>query len=64
MYPADNSQRRKGSEKNYVTGPSVHQQVRDSELKDDPGYKHYTPIKRNIRKELQPATFDSLTPKQ
>ena len=38
----------------------VKQQVRDSELKNDPGYKHFSAIKRNIRKELQPATFDAI----
>ena len=42
----------------------VKQQVRDSNLKDDPGYKHYSPIKRTIRKELQPTTFDPILPKK
>ncbi len=40
----------------------VKQQVRDSKLKDDPGYKHFSPIKRTIRKELQPTTFDPILP--
>ena len=42
----------------------VKQQVRDHELKNDPGYKHFSPIKRTIRKELQPATFDAITPRR
>jgi hypothetical protein len=41
----------------------VKQNVRDNDLKDDPGYKHYSAIKRDIRKELQPATFDPILPK-
>lgn len=42
----------------------VKQQVRDNELKNDPGYKHFSPIKRTIRKELQPTTFDAIVPKK
>ena len=42
----------------------VKQQVRDSALKDDPGYTHFSPIKRTIRKELQPTTFDPILPKK
>src|SRR5258707_13621350 len=40
----------------------VKQAVRDR-LKDDPGYKHFSPIKRDIRKELQPPTSDAILPK-
>ena len=42
----------------------VKQAVRDNELKNDAGYKHFSPIKRGIRKELQPATFDAIVPKK
>jgi hypothetical protein len=40
----------------------VKQGVRDTNLKDDPGYKHFSAIKRTIRKELQPTTFDPILP--
>ena len=40
----------------------VKQAVRDQELKDDPGYKHFSPIKRTIRKELQPTTYVAILP--
>jgi hypothetical protein len=42
----------------------VKQQVRDNELKDDAGYKHFSAIKRTIRKELQPTTFDAIVPRK
>ncbi len=40
---------------------TVKNQVRD-ELKNDPGYEEFSPIKTTIRKELQPVTFVPLLP--
>jgi len=40
----------------------VKQSQRDT-LQKDPGYKHYSPIKLTIRKELQPTTFYPILPK-
>jgi hypothetical protein len=41
----------------------VKQSVRDKDLKDDPGYNQYSPIKQTIRKELEPTTFVAILPK-
>ncbi len=41
----------------------VKQSVRDKDLKDDPGYSQYSPIKQTIRKELEPTTFVAILPK-
>lgn len=41
----------------------IKQTVRDRDLKDDPGYKQYSPIKQTIRKELEPTTFVVILPK-
>ena len=41
----------------------VKQSVRDNDLKNDPGYNQYSPIKQTIRKELEPTTFVAILPK-
>ena len=42
----------------------VKQSVRDKDLKNDPGYNQYSPIKQTIRKELEPTTFVAILPKK
>ena len=42
----------------------VKQSARDKDLKDDPGYSQYSPIKQTIRKELEPTTFVAILPKK